>query len=385
MVVDWSRCIDAEEAESWRNIGSMCCGIEVFRANRLLILRPGADLRVLPSGHYNESYVDRPIAIVNMTSMGNLVEMSIMGKPLSVNNEFTARSLEKVGLDPTTVVAFGTAAHMDNACIKNMVSRNGIRVSSAVTGGVRGNGGRAGDPASFDEAEQEYSWKSGTIVIIVAVEAVLSDGAMLDAMLVATQAKSCVLQELQARSLYSHRIATGSGTDQVGIASLAGGEIQISCAGLSSDIGDAIAECVRAALFEALDLQSGMNHRTQCDPYVLLSRMGVSPSRIHDGLRYPNTMEALLEADSRLHRDVGTATAVIAALGVVDGVERGELSEPSGMEVIRSLFEGPIIGGEDVDPVSRLLLDSCESMLDYICLALSIRLRAIASRSEVMS
>lgn len=378
MVVDWNRCIDAEQACDWKHFGSMCCGIEVYRANRLLILRPGAGLRVLPSGHYNEGFVDSPTAIVNMTSMGRMVEMGIMGKPLSVNDQFTARSLERAGLDPGGTVAFGTAAHMDNASIVNGVSRGGIRVSVAATGGVRGNGGRAGDPAFFDEAEREYSWKSGTIVLIVAIESTMTDGAMLDAMLAATQAKSCVLQELQARSLYSHGVATGSGTDQVGIACLRGEEAAVDRAGVSTDVGDAVCECVREALYRALDLQSGMNPNTQCDPYVLLSRMGIQPSRVHDELRYPHTMAALLEADSRLHEDRRAATAVQAALGVMDEVGRGGISEESGLETVRGMFEGALIGSGDIDPVSRILLESCETIEEYVCLALSVLLNRMA-------
>lgn len=376
--------MEAEQVEKWRHIDSMCCGIEVYRANRFLILRPGTDLRVLPSCHYNKGFVDSPTAIVNTTSMGGMVEMGIMGKPLSVNDEFTACSLEHSGLDPDSTVAFGTAAHMENASIVSKVSREGVRVSVAVTGGVRGNGGRAGDPASFDEAEREYSWKSGTIVLIVAIEAVLTDGAMLDAMLAATQAKSCVLQELQARSLYTHRIATGSGTDQVGIACLRGQEVTVDRAGVATDVGDAVCECVREALFEALDLQSGMNLGTQCDPYVLLSRVGIEPTDVHNTFRYPYTAAKILEADSKLHGDARAATVVQAALGVIDEVARGKVSEETGLGVIRSLFEGPLISEEDVGPVSMVLLDACETMRDYLCLAMAIYLNRICGEAEAI-
>ena len=93
-------------------------------------------------------------------------------------------------------------------------------------------------------------------------------------MLTATQAKSSVLQELMARSLYSKGVATGSGTDQVGIACLARADDLVTAAGPSTDIGDTVARCVRQALFEALDAQSGMNLRSQCDPYVAMSASG---------------------------------------------------------------------------------------------------------------
>lgn len=382
MVVDWKRCVESEPVGKRRHVESMCCGIEVFRQNRFLILIPGRGLRVLPSGHYNTGFVDNPSAIVNMTSMGNRVEMSIMGKPLTVNNEFTAQSLEHIGLDPESTVAFGTAAHMDNACVVNQTSKGGVRVSAAVTGGVRGNGGRAGDPSSFDEAEREYSWKSGTIVIIVAVEAMMTDGAMLDAMLAATQAKSCVLQELQARSLYSPRIATGSGTDQVGIACLIRTGASVKSAGVSTDVGDAICRCVRKALYTALDMQSGMNLVSQCDPYVLLSRMNIMPSRIHNEIRFPNTMASLLEAESDLHGDQRAATVVSTALKVMDEIHDGNVSENGGLDVIKLMMEGVLLDSTILNPLNRTLLDSCDTAEDYICLALSIYLERVANNRE---
>lgn len=379
MTVDWKVALESEPVGERIHVGSMCCGIEVYRQNRSLVLIPGQKLRVLPSGHYNKEFVQNPSAIVNTTSMGERVEMSIMGQPLSVNDEFTAGTLAKIGLNPDTSVAFGTAAHMDNACVTTVLSAEGVRVSAAVTGGVRGNGGRAGDPASFDESERHYSWKSGTIVIIVAVEAALTDGALFDAMLTATQAKSTVLQELMARSLYSRGIATGSGTDQVGVACLSKVEKLVTSAGPSTDIGDAVARCVREALFKALDLQSGMSLRTQCDPYVAMSRIGITEAPVHNAIRYPATMGALKKAEECLRSDPYVAAVVYSAVKVADDVRAGRLDIRTGNSLARDMLVGALLEDGDVDYLVDILLQDSSTPEECIPVVLAAVLRRMAS------
>ena len=361
----------------------MCCDMDVYRWNRLLVLRPKVPLRALPSGHYNPDIVDPVTAIVNMTSMGLRAESSIMGQSLSVNDLFTSLTLEAAGLDPQSTVAFGTAAHMDNACISNVVSDGGIKVSAVVTGGIRGNGGRAGDFATYDEAETPYCHRSGTIVIILAIEAELTDGALFDAMLAATEAKSCVIQELQARSLYSPRIATGSGTDQVGVACLRSSDVRVDSAGSCSDVGEAVVRCVRDALYRTFDMQSGMDHRTQFDPYVIMSRFGIDFKRIRDETRFPCTMAQILDAESRLHGDALAATVVHAVARVMDDVALGTVPEEAGLDVVRSLVEGPLLTDSMIGPFERVILDSSDSILDYICFALSTYLRHLACHRGV--
>ena len=95
----------------------MCCGITAYRQMRSLILVPTMDLRVLPTGHYNRDFVQSPVAIVNTGSVGNRVEMGIMGRPLDENDRYTAANMKRMGLDPGRTVCFGTAAQMDNAAV----------------------------------------------------------------------------------------------------------------------------------------------------------------------------------------------------------------------------------------------------------------------------
>ena len=376
-MISWEDALAAEPIDGRRKVADMCCDIEVYRQCRSLILIPGREVRGLTSGNQISGY-SRPGTIVNTTSMGNRVEMSIMGRPLTVNDRMTAQSLCKMGIDPETAMTFGTAAHMDNAAVENTVASSGVRVSVAATGGVRGNGGRAGDPASFDEASREQSWKKGTIVLIVAVEARLSDAQLLDVMLAATQAKSCVLQELMARSLYSHGVATGSGTDQVGVVCDANSRILVDSAGSGSPLGIAVSGCVRAALYRTLDMQSGMTHAAQCDPYVSLSRFGIAEGTVHDELRCPSRMSDLLEADRMLHADQYSAAIVSSALRLQDEVDLGNMCQKAALESAMAIIEGALLREGDIDPATRVVMENVETVPELVSVALACLLRRLA-------
>ncbi len=371
---EWSDILPAEPVDERRKVAEMCCGIDVYRQCRSLILIPGRDVRVLAAGHHECSYVQSPQAITNNTSMGNRMEMSMMHKGLEVNDAYMDAYTARIGLDPERTVMFGTAANMENAVVTNTVSKNGIKVSAAVTGGIRGNGGRAGDPASFDEA-QRYLQKHGTIVIIVAIEAHLTDGSMAQAVCTATQAKSSIIQELMAKSLYSEGVATGSGTDQVCIISDTGSDDLVRDCGVCSDVGSAIADCVRRSLSEALDLQTGMDPTAQCDPFVMLSRFGYGANDVHDEIRFPCTMDSLVEAEESLRKDARVAATFSATLRIADGIRLGDIPADSGLAAARRIVEGSVVEEGDIDPVTERMLSFEDTVPGYLSMILAVLLR----------
>ena len=90
-------------------------------------------------------------------------------------------------------------------------SARGVEISVLVTAGIS-NARRAGDPAEhrvFDEAEI----KPGTINVIILTNAVLTQAAQVEAVMVATEAKTAVLQDIGATSPVTGKMATGTGTD----------------------------------------------------------------------------------------------------------------------------------------------------------------------------
>ncbi len=370
----WKDILCEEPIDERRKIAEMCCGIEVYRQCRSLILIPGEEVRVLAGGHHEYSYFQDPVAITNNSSIGVRVEMSMMGKKLDINDEYTRERQRRIGLDPDRTVTFGTAAHMDNAVVTNMVSKDGIRVSAAVTAGIRGNGGRSSDPASFDEAVR-YMEKPGTIVILLAIEAELTDGAMFQAMLTATQSKSCVIQEFMAKSLYSPRIATGSGTDQVGVICRKEGKNAVKDCGIASDLGITIAQCLRESLIKTFDLQSGMNLKTQCDPFVMISRFGIKESQIHDEIRFPCTMESLLQAEAEIRRDPAVAAGVSAILRIEDDIRLGKMDRETGIEVAKKLTEDVLLESYDMGPVIRKILTYEDKVDGLLSMAMAVLLQ----------
>ncbi len=91
----------------------------------------------------------------------------------------------------------------------------GVEISVLVTAGVS-NARRAGDPAehrSFDEGEMT----SGTINIIILTNATLTPAAQVEAVMVVTEAKAAILQDLGVTSPATGKTATGTGTDAMAI------------------------------------------------------------------------------------------------------------------------------------------------------------------------
>ena len=107
-------------------------------------------------------------------------------------------------------VGLMTAASMNSGRKVRRVER-GVEVTALVTAGLS-NARRAGDRAEwrrFSEPEPTL----GTINIIILTSARLTDAAMVETMLVLTEAKAAVLQECGAKSRASPTVATGTGTD----------------------------------------------------------------------------------------------------------------------------------------------------------------------------
>lgn len=156
------------------------------------------------------------------------------------------------------------------------------RVLALVTAGVDGNAARAGDPASYAETDEGIVTlpPPGTINIMLFFNAPLTPGALLDAAVLATEAKVSVLQELSVASCYSTGLATGTGTDSLALAAplegRTGGAI-LTNAGKHAKLGEMLARAVRAALFESLALQNALVPAIRCDAQKLLARFGLTP------------------------------------------------------------------------------------------------------------
>ncbi|MEJ2168091.1 MAG: adenosylcobinamide amidohydrolase [Desulfobacterales bacterium] len=115
-----------------------------------------------------------------------------------------------------TAVGMMTAASMDSFRMTKK-SEQGIEIAVLVTSGLS-NPRRAGDYAEHRQMASHYK-DVGTINIIVITSASLTGSALIEALLITTEAKSAALQEAGIMSPVSNKLATGTGTDSVAVVS----------------------------------------------------------------------------------------------------------------------------------------------------------------------
>lgn len=214
----------------------------------------------------------------------DLCEVAV-GDPQRYHKRITS----KAGIDPPKSAGLGTAANMRNACVAT-ASFQDLEVVAVSTAGVGGNASRAGDPAAYyQSAKGPVTIKgecpmAGTINTLLFVSQELTPGAMLAAATVATETKAALLQELSIPSRYANGIATGTGTDQLGIASQTRTPIVHVDANKHSKTGELIAHAVRQSLQDALNLQGGMTPDNRRSTIALLQRFGETQESFIQGV-----------------------------------------------------------------------------------------------------
>jgi iron complex transport system ATP-binding protein len=122
---------------------------------------------------------------------------------------------------------------------------DGLSVGALITAGV-GNAASAG-------VTKPYCSQTGTINIILLLDADLTRSAMLNAFVTATEAKTAVLQARNIRTP-DDDLATGTSTDTVTVAATGKGKPH-SYAGSVTVLGWLIGRAVRQALSESLDAE----------------------------------------------------------------------------------------------------------------------------------
>ena len=214
-----------------------------------------------------------------------------MHKVIESPDEYKKEISDRYQLPYEKCATLGTAANMNNAAFCHEKFSD-LEVVTVCTGGVERNAGRAGDPASYYEPQkgnanekigQEGIIKTGTINAMIFINRELTPGVMVTAVITATEAKSAVLQELEVPSRYSEGLATGTGTDQIAVASRLGGEA-ISYAGKHSKLGELIGRTMHDAVKKTLALQNGLTPAGQCSSLAHLERLGIDERELCEGI-----------------------------------------------------------------------------------------------------
>lgn len=246
---------------------------------------------------------------------------------------YLKRITSKAGIAGERAAIMNTAANMNNAAIEQ-ISFNGLEVVAICTAGVGTNAGRAGDPASYQQTSQgvesfgQPAPKAGTIITMVLINQELTPGALVIAATVATEAKSALLAELTTPSRYSQGIATGTGTDQIGIAAQLGSEVCHHDANKHSKLGELIGLAVRGALQQALNLQCGMTPDSRRSSIVHLERYGETQANFIQAVsaELPENLQPLFRENFlAINHDPVTVGTVQACLHLKDQINWGVL------------------------------------------------------------
>ena len=124
----------------------------------------------------------------------------------------------------------------------------------------------------------------GTINILLFINVDLTPGALTRSLVTCTEAKTAALQELVAPSRYSNGLATGSGTDGTIIVCNPGSSIQLDNAGKHCKLGELIGRAVKAAVKDALYLQTGLSPENQRNVLRRVDRFGITAQSLWDAL-----------------------------------------------------------------------------------------------------
>jgi len=266
------------------------------------------------------------------------------------------------GLQPDKSLVLSTAAGMSYTSIVEKKIEN-IQVLAITTAGVHGNAGRAGDEANWIEVQGKYtpftphssttstqvncsvSYTSegqappqpGTINTLLFIGAQLLPGVLGQAFMTAVEAKAAAMQLLAVPSKASRFLATGTGTDQLVVASLAQDQSVYTSAGKHVLLGQLTGQAVSESILEALKWQNGLYPEMARHLFHILGRFGTNEEAFLQRVqRYLSPAHyALMRANPKsLFYDPALAGAATALAAVCDRLLAGTFPPPAWSRIL---------------------------------------------------
>lgn len=207
-------------------------GISIFHTPEVIHVRSVSPLNVLSSAIVGSGF----------QRVSHILNAHVDKDYNSTNPKADLRSLARRCGVEGSFVGLLTAVYLRKARLA-FFEEDGLSVGALITAGV-GNAASAG-------ITQPYRPKTGTINIILLLDANLSRSAMLNAFITATEAKTAVIQSRNIRTP-DNDLATGTSTDTITVATTGKGKLQ-NYAGSVTVLGWLIGRAVRQALGESLD------------------------------------------------------------------------------------------------------------------------------------
>jgi adenosylcobinamide amidohydrolase len=185
-------------------------------------------------------------------------------------------------LDYNTVAGMATIVSMENVSIRSQ-SYQDLQVTALTTASLEVNGGRVCDPACFfEEKGKKIFSKIGTINIFLFVSANMIPGSMARAIVTLTEAKTAAIQELMGESVYTHRLATGSGSDSAIVVANGESDHLLTYAGKHGKLGEMIGYTVKESVKEALGKHMNLTEETQHSIFRRMHRFGINQENYND-------------------------------------------------------------------------------------------------------
>lgn len=189
---------------------------------------------VLSSAVLNGGFVQAN-HIVNLKVPKDLPDRDTLGSPA----ECIALHCRDKGLSGSCV-GMMTAANMDSMRIARYRDQD-VEITVIVTAGIS-NLRRAGDKADYCEQIARFP-APGTVNTIVLSNVAMTGAGMVEATMIAAEAKAAALQELALLSPVSNAVATGTGTDAFAVA-CAQCDVKVTYAGKHTRVGELLAKSV---------------------------------------------------------------------------------------------------------------------------------------------
>jgi len=151
-----------------------------------------------------------------------------------------------------TVVGMMTAAFMNSLSLEKDTVQD-VDIAVLVTSGLS-NPRHVGDYAEHREMTTSQT-DIGTINTIVLTSAILTQAALVEAMMIATEAKTAALVDANILSPISQKLATGTGTDAIAIVNGHGPE-EVQFCGKHVLFGEVLGRLVKAAVASSISWDS---------------------------------------------------------------------------------------------------------------------------------
>lgn len=261
-------------------------GDPVYRYQEAVVVMFGGKRKVLSTGGGNGGYTEHLQSVFNHQS-GYGYCTNPDEAPVTYEEYITDFVNNRLGLSLETTTGMATIVSMENVCIEE-ASYKDLSVTAIATASLEVNGGRVCDPAQYyEEKGKENMVRTGTINIMLHINANMTPGCMTRAVVTLTEAKTAAIAELLGSSLYSHGIATGSGSDSVIITADADSDFELTYAGKHGKLGEMIGITVKTAVKKALGKHMGLTPESQHSIEKRTFRYGLTQEKYWEAYHLP--------------------------------------------------------------------------------------------------